>query len=65
MKRSARPLRKHTLNLYEGDYETLHAAYPRHGAAIVIRELIHRWIKEKLGHTIDDRPTAEHPRPPL
>lgn len=41
-KREEREIRKHTLNLYAGDYEKLQALYSsRIGAAKVIRDLVH------------------------
>jgi len=40
------PMTKHTLHLYEGDYERLRELYPELGAAIVIRRLIRKHIKE-------------------
>lgn len=40
------PMTKHTLHLYEGDYERLRELYPELGAAIIIRRLIRKHIKE-------------------
>ena len=42
------PLTKHTLNLYEGDYERLQALFPaRIGAAKAIRDLVRHYLTEK------------------
>jgi hypothetical protein len=66
VRRSTRPLRKHTLNLFEGDYEALQAAYPRQGAAEVIRLMIRRYIENYLEAT-NDRPNkrTDNTRSPL
>ena len=40
------PLQKHTLHLYEGDYERLRHLYPEVGAAIVVRKLIRKHLNE-------------------
>lgn len=47
MKRSdGRPISKHTINLYAGDYPKLQRMYPsRLGAAKVIRELVHSYLR--------------------
>lgn len=39
------PMQKHTLNLYEGDFERLQALYPELGASIVIRKIIRKHIE--------------------
>jgi hypothetical protein len=39
---------KHTLNLYEGDFEELQNAYRDLGASVVIRKLIRRHIEEEV-----------------
>jgi len=45
-RREDRPIQKHTLNLYAGDYEKLQALYPtRIGAAKIIRDIIHAHIR--------------------
>jgi hypothetical protein len=45
-RREDRPIRKHTLNLYAGDYEKLQALYSsRIGAAKIIRDIIHAHIR--------------------
>lgn len=46
MKRATRPIYKHTLNLYEGDYEILQQSFPRLGAAAVIRDIIRKFIEK-------------------
>lgn len=40
------PTQKHTLNLYEGDFDRLRELYPHVGASIVIRRLIRRYIED-------------------
>lgn len=40
------PLQKHTLHLFEGDYAELQSIYPEVGAAIIIRTLIRRHLRE-------------------
>jgi len=40
------PMSKHTLHLYEGDYERLRELYPELGAAIIIRRLIRKHIRD-------------------
>lgn len=46
-KREVRPIRKHTINLYEGDYEKLQGLYPtKIGAGKIIRDLIHAHIRK-------------------
>lgn len=45
-RKAAEPLTKHTLNLFEGQYERLQSFYPRVGAAYVIRALINQHIDE-------------------
>jgi len=37
-------LQKHTLNLYKGDFERMSELYPRCGASVAIREIIHKFI---------------------
>ncbi len=37
-------LTKHTLHLIEGDYKKLQEAFPQHGAAVVVRKLVHKYI---------------------
>jgi len=46
-RREDRPIQKHTLNLYKGDYEKLQALYStRIGAAKIIRDVIHAHIRK-------------------
>jgi hypothetical protein len=45
-RREDRPIEKHTLNLYAGDYAKLQALYPvRIGAAKIIRDIVHAHIR--------------------
>ena len=48
-------LQKHTLNLFEGDYEKLRELYPDIGASAVIRRIVRRYIEqvESTGSSID------------
>lgn len=39
-------LQKHTLHLYAGEYEELRDMFPDVGAAAVIRELVHGYLKQ-------------------
>jgi hypothetical protein len=39
------PLQKHTLHLFEGDYQRLQNLYPELGAAIIIRRIVREHIK--------------------
>jgi hypothetical protein len=43
-RKSEEPLQKHTLLLYEGDYERLQTMYPDIGASVVIRKIIRDFI---------------------
>jgi hypothetical protein len=46
-RREDRAIRKHTLNLYDGDYEKLQNFYPaRIGAAKIIRDVIHAHVRK-------------------
>jgi hypothetical protein len=40
------PLRKHTLNFFDGDYERLQAIYPSVDAAVVIRRIIRQHLND-------------------
>jgi hypothetical protein len=46
VKKVIRPIHKHTLNLYEGDYEILQQSFPKLGAAAVIRDIIRKFIEK-------------------
>jgi len=48
LKKSPEELQKHTLFLFEGDYEKIRATYPQLGAATVIRNIIRRFIQTKI-----------------
>ena len=43
-KKSEEPLQKHTLLLFEGDYERLQTMYPDVGASVVIRKVVREFI---------------------
>lgn len=40
MKKAPRPLQKHTLNLYEGDFAELGDLFPEVDTSVLIREVI-------------------------
>lgn len=48
-------LQKHTLNLFEGDYDKLRSLYPDVGAGAIIRRLVRKYIEqvEATGGSID------------
>jgi len=48
-------LQKHTLNLYEGDYEKIRLLYPDVGAGAIIRRIVRKFIEqvEQQGASID------------
>lgn len=62
MRRSeSRPLSKHTLNLYAGQYDRLQELYPRLGAAMVIRTVIEdhlRSIAESAAQKLEPIPES-------
>jgi hypothetical protein len=71
-RREDRPITKHTMNLYAGDYARLQALYPtRIGAAKIVRDIIHahiRRVEEKAGqragtanHQFDEDPIDLEP----
>lgn len=41
---ASEPLHKHTLNLFEGDYERIQALYPDIGAATIIRQVVRSYL---------------------
>lgn len=45
-KRSPSLLHKHTLLLFEGDYQALQDLYPEVGAAVIVRNLIRAHLKK-------------------
>lgn len=40
------PMRKHTLNLFDGDFDRLQRLYPDIGAAAIIRRLIRNHLEK-------------------
>lgn len=46
MKKSSEPIHKHTLNLFEGDYEKIQNLYPNIGAGKIIRHIVRDFIKK-------------------
>lgn len=60
MKRKAeKPLTKHTLNLFEGQCESLQRLHPRLGAAAVIRKLIDIHIEKAEALAAEAVPVPE------
>lgn len=55
MQKDDEGLQKHTLNLYEGDYEKLRQLYPDVGAGPIVRRIVRRFIEqvEATGGSID------------
>lgn len=51
-KKEARPLTKHTMNLFEGDFERLRQLHGRLGAGKVVRELIQGHIR-RVENTVE------------
>lgn len=45
-KRETHPVRKHTLNLYEGDFERLTVLFPKAGAGKIIRTLVRKFVTQ-------------------
>lgn len=45
------PMQKHTLNLFEGDFEKLQREYPDIGAAAIIRRLIRKHLEDRESTT--------------
>lgn len=56
IRKSDVPIRKHTLNLFEGDYERMQVLYPRLGAGRAIREIIRAHIRQIEEATAQSRP---------
>lgn len=46
MPKADEELTKHTLNLYEGDYEKLRELYPDVGAGAIVRRIVRRFIEQ-------------------
>lgn len=49
------PLKKHTLNLYEGEIERLQYLHGRVGAGRIVRDLVHNYIKR-----VEERAATKH-----
>lgn len=45
MPRPPSNLKKHTLNLFEGDFDRLQTLYPEVGAGVIIRNVIHKFLR--------------------
>jgi hypothetical protein len=46
MKRDDHPLKKVTINLFDGDLEKIQHMFPRPGASKIIRDLVHKFIAD-------------------
>ncbi len=46
-RKESRPLKQHSLNLFEGQFDWLQARFPRAGAAKIIRTLIDQFIEKQ------------------
>lgn len=46
MPKSEEELTKHTLNLFEGDYDKLRELYPDVGAGAIIRRVVRKFIEQ-------------------
>lgn len=44
-RKSVTPITKHTLNLFEGDYQRLQELYPKLGAGRVIRDIVRSHLR--------------------
>lgn len=56
MQRDDESLQKHTLNLFEGDYEKIRSFHPDIGAGAIIRRIVRRYIEQVElagGYSID------------
>lgn len=55
MKSEDEGLQKHTLNLFEGDYEKLRMLFPDIGAGAIVRRIVRRFLEqvESNGGSID------------
>lgn len=49
---------KHTLNLIRGDFEILQSLYPEVGASVVVRTIVHQFVK-KLNSKNEQPPEIE------
>lgn len=52
-------LRKHTLNLYEGDFDKLTSFYPKVGAAVIIRNLVRAHIMKVETNAAQNLPPVD------
>jgi len=60
-KREERPISKHTLNLFAGDYEKLQRYYgPRIGAAKIVRDIIHAHVRRVEAAAAQKVPMVDH-----
>lgn len=46
MPKSLDDLQKHTLHLFAGDYARIQALFPKEGAALIIRNMVHAYLKK-------------------
>jgi hypothetical protein len=57
-RREDRPIYKHTLNLFKGDYEWFQFHYGKIGAAKAIRDIVHAHRKKTEGLAADRIPAV-------
>jgi hypothetical protein len=53
------PLRKHTLNLYDGDMEELRALFPGQDSSVIVRELVRNCIREMRKREREGQPELQ------
>lgn len=53
------PLQKHTLNLFEGDFEELQALFPDIGASAAIRQLVRNAILRAKANDATNHPDVQ------
>ena len=57
MIRSPIPVEKHTINLYEGDFDKLIEIHPKEGASLVLRSLLRQYLQNveaRVGQMVFD-----------
>jgi hypothetical protein len=51
MPKNNEPLQKHTLFLFEGDYQRIQELYPEVGGAVIIRQIIRNHLNKVVPQT--------------
>jgi hypothetical protein len=49
-------LTRHQILLHPGDYAAIQAANPEHGAALIVRALVRKYVQDKIEPTKLDLP---------